>query len=242
MKWDLWRPKYEEIVERLDLDPEADRRAGKILRDFIKDTEISELKALIETRESIVFGAGPSLEKDLERLDQAGWLEKVLISADGATSAVMNYRIPEVIVTDLDGEIEDQLESWRRGSWIVLHAHGDNIERIRDIAPRLQERVLGTIQVDSPRQLYNFGGFTDGDRAAFMAHELGATKIYLSGMDLGVEIGEYSGKTKKKQKIIKLEICGELLSWLAEDLGAKVANITFGGKEIPNVSRLDFFE
>lgn len=24
------------------------------------------------------------------------------------------------------------------------------------------------------------GGFTDGDRAAFMAHELGASKIYLS--------------------------------------------------------------
>ena len=108
---------------------------------------------------------------------------------------------------------------------------------MRNIAPNLNERVIGTTQVEPFGKLYNFGGFTDGDRAAFMAHELGAGKIYLAGMNLGTEIGRYSRNKNRKRKLIKLEICEELLSWLAGRLGANVANLTSKGEEIPNVRR-----
>jgi hypothetical protein len=190
---------------------------------------------LIKGKECIVLGAGPSLDDDLEKLEQAGFLNKTLIAADGATSAVLEYRNPEIIATDLDGVVNDQLEAWQRGSWMVVHAHGDNIAQVRKIAPKLKERVVGTTQVEPFGRLYNFGGFTDGDRAAFMAHELEAKKIYLAGMDLGSKIGEHSGDKDVKRKITKLKICGELLAWLAGELGAKLINLTSHGEPIPNV-------
>jgi uncharacterized Rossmann fold enzyme len=236
MRWELWHPWYEKIVARLGLDKKADEAAAKTLNGLLPKPDIGELKSLIKGKECIVLGAGPSLDDDLEKLERAGLLNKTLIAADGATSAVLEYRNPEIITTDLDGNIEDQLDAWRRGSWLAVHAHGDNIEQVRTL-PKLSGRIIGTTQVEPFGRLYNFGGFTDGDRAAFIAHELGASKIYLAGMDLGTEIGKYSGDKDRKRKLIKLEICKELLSWLARELGANITNLTSKGEEIPNVRR-----
>jgi len=237
MRWELWRPWYDEIVRRLNLDIAADEAAAKILNDILPKPEIEKLTSLVKEKECIVLGAGPSLDNDLKKLKRAGLLNKTLIAADGATSAVLEYRNPEIIVTDLDGVVKDQLEAWQRGSWMVVHAHGDNVSQVRKIAPKLKERVVGTTQVEPFGRLYNFGGFTDGDRAAFMAHELGASNIYLAGMDLGSKIGRHSGDKDVKRKITKLKICGELLTWLAGELGAKLINLTSHGEPIPNVPR-----
>jgi hypothetical protein len=237
MRWELWRPWYEKIVHQLNLNKKTDEAAAKMLNDLLPKPDIKKLRNLIKGKECIVLGAGPSLNDDLEKLEQAGFLNKTLIAADGATSAVLEYRNPEIIATDLDGVVNDQLEAWQRGSWMVVHAHGDNIVQVRKIVPKLKERVVGTTQVEPFGRLYNFGGFTDGDRAAFMAHELAAKKIYLAGMDLGSKIGKHSGDKDVKRKLIKLKICGELLTWLAGELGANVANLTSKGEEIPNVRR-----
>lgn len=238
MEWETWQPKYKQIIERLGLDVEMDRQASGILSNLIGESDLSELREKISGKESIVFGAGPSLEEDLKRLDEEGWLDKkVLIPADGATVCVMEYINPSIIVTDLDGGIDTQLEAWHEGAWMVVHGHGDNIDKIKEVVPELDERVAGTTQVDGPDSLYNFGGFTDGDRAAFMSHELGASKIYLAGMDLGEEIGEYSETKSKERKLEKLTICRELLAWLSEELGADLVNITSEGEDIPGVPR-----
>lgn len=237
MRWQLWRPHYEKIVERLKLDEGADRAAAKILNELLPEPNIEEFVRQVKGRECIVFGAGPSLDIDLKELKRADYLERVLIAADGATSAVLEHRRPEIIVTDLDGKVDDQLEAWRGGSWLVVHGHGDNMPRVQEMVPKLKERVIGTVQVEPFGKLYNFGGFTDGDRAAFMAYELGASKIYLAGMDLGPKIGKHSGDKDRAKKLIKLKICGELLAWLAGELGAKLTNLTAKGREIPNVPR-----
>lgn len=235
MKWETWKPRYEEIVKRLELDPEMDRKASEILSDIITESDISEMREKIEGKECIIFGAGPSLEEDLERLDEEGWLgKKVLIATDGATAGVMDYVNPEVIVTDLDGNTDVQLEAWYEGAWMVVHGHGDNIDKIKEFVPKLEERVVGTTQVESTDSLYNFGGFTDGDRAAFLAYELGASKIYLAGMDLGENIGKFSGEFDREEKLVKLSICKDLLSWLGE-MNDNVVNITSGGEDIPNI-------
>lgn len=236
MRWELWKPWYDRIVERLDLDRGTDREAARVLDELLPEPRL-DLRELIHGRECIIFGAGPSLDTDLERLERAGFLSKTVITADGATSAVLEYRNPEIIVTDLDGNIDDQVEAWSRGSWMVVHAHGDNIARLRGIAPKLKERVIGTTQVKPPKKLFNFGGFTDGDRAAFMAYELGASKIYLAGMDLGTKIGRHSGDKDLSRKLIKLEICKELLAWLSGELNANIVNLTSRGEPIPNVPR-----
>jgi hypothetical protein len=225
------------IVERLGLDQEADLEAAKVLNGILPEPDIAELKKLIYGKECVILGAGPSLEDDLKKLESKGWMDKSFISADGATSALLKYRPPDIVVTDLDGNVDDQLKAWKGGSWLVLHAHGDNLAKIRKVAPQIDVRVIGTTQVEPFGKLFNFGGFTDGDRAAFMAQELGASRIYLVGMDLGSEIGKYSGDKDPKRKIVKLSICKELLAWLAGDLGAKLINLTAKGENIPKVPR-----
>ncbi len=237
MRWKFWRPWYDDIARRLGLNQGADRRAAEGLNALLPQPNIEGLNNVIRGRDCIVFGAGPSLDEDLAGFERAGYLDKVLIAADGATSAVLEYRNPEVVATDLDGTIEDQLEAWRRGAWLVIHAHGDNLAQVCKILPELKERVIGTTQVEPFGKLFNFGGFTDGDRAAFMAHELGASKIYLAGMDLGKKIGRYSGDKDYERKLIKLNVCGELLAWLSGELGARVINLTSHGEPIPNVPK-----
>jgi hypothetical protein len=235
MRWELWRPWYDRIVERLKLDRNADLNAAKVLDDLLLEPDLTGLTKAVRGQECLVLGAGPSLDADLAKLERAGFLNKVLIAADGATSAVIGYRNPDIVVTDLDGNTNDQLTAWKRGSWLVVHGHGDNITHVRDFLPKIGERVIGTTQVEPFGKLYNFGGFTDGDRAAFMAHELGASKIYLAGMDLGTRIGKYSGDKDFERKLIKLDICKELLAWLAGEVGAKLVNLTGRGEPIPNV-------
>lgn len=234
MDWNLWSPRYEKIAGRLRLDKTADEKAAKILDSMLPEPKIDEFTKIIKGRECVVFGAGPSLDDDLEKLGDRGFLDKILIAADGATTAVLKHKIPEIVVTDLDGKVGDQLEAWRRGAWLVIHAHGGNLRNLQEFVPEIRERVIGTTQVKPFGKLFNFGGFTDGDRAAFTAWELGASKIYLAGMDLGTEVGEYSGEKDPARKKIKLEICKEMLGWLAT-LGAKMVNMTSGGEEIPGV-------
>jgi len=235
MRWELWRPWYDRIVRELGLNRKADQDATEILDKLLPEPELAGLKNLVRGRECIVFGAGSSLEIDLERLERAGFLGKTMITADGATSAVLKFRNPEIIITDLDGNVDDQLDAWHLGSWIVVHAHGDNIAQVRKIVPKLKERVIGSTQVEPYGKLFNFGGFTDGDRAAFMAHELGASKIYLAGMNLGTKIGKHSGDKDLSRKLTKLKICKELLAWLAGEFRANIVNLTSHGESIPNV-------
>lgn len=237
MRWEIWESWYNQIVKRLKLNPRADEDAAKLLDGFLPTPDIQKLTNIIRGHECVVFGAGPSLDLDLKKLEQAGYLNKVLIAADGATSAVLRYRNPEIIVTDLDGSVDDQFEAWRRGSWLVVHAHGDNVAQVRKIIPQLNERIIGTTQVEPFGKLFNFGGFTDGDRAAFMAHELGASKIYLAGMDIGTKIGRHSGDKDIKRKLIKLEICKDLLTWLVVEFKANIVNLTTHGEPIQNVPK-----
>jgi uncharacterized Rossmann fold enzyme len=81
--------------------------------------------------------------------------------------------------------------SEKRGAIMVVHAHGDNIDMIKKMVPKFR-KVVGTTQVMPLANVHNFGGFTDGDRAVFLAEEFGAKKVVLVGMDLGDSIGKYS--------------------------------------------------
>jgi uncharacterized Rossmann fold enzyme len=61
----------------------------------------------------------------------------------------------------------------------------------------LLEGVIGTAQCRPPESLYNFGGFTDGDRCVFLAKELGAASIKLVGFDYEDD----SVTPRKRQKL-----------------------------------------
>ncbi len=224
MKWKIWKEKYYQIAKKLNLDPQADLRAAQTLDELLPQPEIDELLQLIRNKRVLVCGAANSIIEDLKRAEELGYLKDTIIAADGATSAVLAFRRPDVIVTDLDGYVPDQLRAWKEGAWMVVHAHGDNIELLRTYVPQLKERVIGTTQLKPFGKLFNFGGFTDGDRAAFLAHELGARLIYLAGMDPDAEVGILSGRKDHRQKRMKLQICKSMLSWLSE-LGANISSL-----------------
>ncbi|HWQ19331.1 MAG TPA: hypothetical protein VN455_06085, partial [Methanotrichaceae archaeon] len=55
---------------------------------------------------------------------------------------------------------------------------------------------LGTCQCRPPEGLFNFGGFTDGDRCVFLARHFGAGSIRLIGFDFS-DPGVTPRKSKK---------------------------------------------
>lgn len=207
MEIDRWIPYYEAICSDLKLDVGRDMEASRLLADLLKenrkitsrDSVMQNIGLLISGRSVYIFGAGPDLEEELEQalIEKADeWTSTdrndVLIAADGATSALMARSIrPDLIVSDLDGDLEDQLACLGSGSIMFVHAHGDNMLRIRDAVPRLFGKVVGTTQLDPMRGAFldNFGGFSDGDRSAFIAEHFGASQIILLGFDFK-EVGD----------------------------------------------------
>ncbi|AAL81054.1 6-hydroxymethyl-7,8-dihydropterin pyrophosphokinase [Pyrococcus furiosus DSM 3638] len=226
MKWEEWKPFYERIVKEMGYSIEEDRRAAELLRDILMENDnyiIKEELNSIIMQKVYVFGAGPNLEEALKKGD---FKDGTKIAADGATSALLEYGItPDVVVTDLDGRIRDLLEASRKAV-MVVHAHGDNMDKL----PLVVEfpLVLGTCQTEPLDIVYNFGGFTDGDRAAFLAEEMGAKEIVLVGFDFSGIVGKWSKPWLRdhtpawESKMKKLKFARELLEWLKNNGRAKI--------------------
>lgn len=178
MKWEEWEPLYREILADFGFDRARDEEAARRLDALLKGKSAPDLHPLLAGKRVAVCGKGSSLEADLATL-QPG---EVVVSANGATTRLLARSVvPAVVVTDLDGRMEDLLEANRRGAAMVVHAHGDNIERLPAVAR--MGRVLGTTQARPFGALRNFGGFTDGDRCVFLARAHGAASVRLLGFD-----------------------------------------------------------
>ncbi|MBC7085866.1 MAG: DUF115 domain-containing protein [Methanomethylovorans sp.] len=181
MDFAAWEPIYSEIIHDCGFSREEDERVAVFLSHVLEERgsiNPEALKKVIFGKEVLVCGNAPNLCKELEELD----LEKyVIIAADGATAVVMNTgRIPDIIVTDLDGEVEREIEASEHGALVVVHAHGDNMDKLVKYVPRLQN-IIGSTQAAPLKNVFNFGGFTDGDRAVYVAYEFGAHTIKLAG-------------------------------------------------------------
>lgn len=246
---------YPYICNYLGIGPEEDLESARLLNDIITNSRVDvqknkkELKKMVFGKPVIVFGAGPSLDGDILNVLHENFLDKcVIIAADGATKALLNKQIiPKAIATDLDGDLESLMYACRSGSIMVILAHGDNKEKISGIVPELIKegcKIVGTTQTEPFGVLENYGGFTDGDRGAYMGVEMGAEMIILAGFDLGEKIGRYSKKESQlggighEMKLKKLKLAKELLTNLGKTGKIPVLNITSGGEEIPNVPKI----
>jgi uncharacterized Rossmann fold enzyme len=221
MNFNEWAPLYREILKEFGFSEEADVEAAKVLNELLPENPpIDRLKNLIEGKVVNVFGAGPSLEEIEE------FPEGPSIVADGATSFFIEKGVvPDVIVTDLDGQMEDIIEANKKGSIIVVHAHGQNIPEIKKYVKEF-DSPIGTTQAEPFGNLYNFGGFMDGDRCVFLAHYFGAKEIHIYGLDFSNPVmGKYTLSKNPALTKKKLVWAEKLINYLKE----KGANIDYIG-------------
>ena len=210
-----WAKKYSEILQEFNYDRKKDFESAKILNSILKKKfPTQNLENKIKCKTVFVIGAGPSLASSISTLKKCRYITKIV--ADGAASALIKSRIrPDIVVTDLDGDQEFLKKASNAGAIMVVHSHGDNIEKLFLVTEF--NYCLGTTEGKPFGRVHNFGGFTDGDRCVFLAKYFGARKIILFGMDFGSKIGKYS-KTKildRRIKLKKLRYGKKLLEWLA---------------------------
>jgi uncharacterized Rossmann fold enzyme len=252
MDFEKWRPWYDRIVSTFGFDRTADENSANLLEKLIEHKAVhpSAVQKMIEGETVVIFGCGPSIERNVNEYLMSGMRNRsVPIAADGATTPLLRigHVFPRIVVTDLDGRVDDIVEAHRKGSVVVVHAHGDNMKAITSCVPRFRN-VLGSTQVEPRMHVHNFGGFTDGDRSAFFAEEAGAKRIVLVGMDLGMIVGKYSkpGHTMDypadSTKIRKLSMAKELLTWLADWAEAEILNATGSGEKIEGVDHVTLTE
>ncbi|MBU4374646.1 MAG: DUF115 domain-containing protein [Euryarchaeota archaeon] len=203
MKFEEWEPIYKLVLEDMGFDRAEDEHAAFLLSEMLeikarKKDEVVGIDALreaIKGKDVLVCGKAPTLAEEIKNV---GFKKYVTIAADGATSILMDSGItPDIIVTDLDGNMDDEA---RAGAIMVVHAHGDNMEALGKEVPRLR-RVIGTTQSKPLKNVYNFGGFTDGDRSVFLAKEMEARTIMLIGFDFKDE----NVTPLKKKKLVWAE-------------------------------------
>ena len=209
-----WNKKYNEILKEFGYSKKDDIESAKILNSKItKKIPKKTLTKLIQNNDVFIIGAGPSLLKSIKTLKK--FSNGVKIVADGAIQAFLENDLKaDILVSDLDGDLKSIKKIGKTNTLIFVHAHGDNMEKL-DLVSGFKNWA-GTTQTKEFGKLYNFGGFTDGDRCVFLANYFNAKNIILVGMDFGNTIGKYSKNISNKTlKRKKLRFGKGLLEWIS---------------------------
>jgi uncharacterized Rossmann fold enzyme len=210
-----WGKRYVSILKELNYSRKKDKESALILDSILKKTDtIEKIRKLIQGKTVFVVGSGPSLSIAIPKLKKLK--KSIKIAADSSLKPLIdNGIIPDIIVTDLDGNEDTIKKISKTKSIFVIHAHGDNIEKL--LMVKKMKNCIGTTQTNPFNKIQNFGGFTDGDRGVFLASYFGAKKIILFGMDFGNQIGKFSNtkRSDREIKLKKLKIGKDLLIWLS---------------------------
>jgi uncharacterized Rossmann fold enzyme len=218
MKFIDWFPYYQEIRQEFGYSTEKDQEAALILSKLIKRKalDLKVLQKKITGREVMIIGAGPGLEKNIAFIKKNTKFVKVV--ADSAVQFLIEKKVkPHIVVTDLDGNRIFLQKAEKMGSILVVHAHGDNVTILKKMVPKFKH-LIGSTQIKPVENVYNFGGFTDGDRCVFLADEFRAKEIVLVGMELKGRVSNYSTEVMKNAELKKAKmIVGKrLLEMLAK--------------------------
>ena len=210
-----WKKRYFTILKEMNYSEKKDKESALILDSILKKTDsIEKVKEIIQGNTVFVIGSGPSLSIAIPKLKKLK--KSIKITADISLEPLIdNGIIPDIIVTDLDGNEDTIKKISKTKSIFVIHAHGDNIEKLQMV--KKMKNCVGTTQTNPFNKIQNFGGFTDGDRGVFLASYFDAKKIILFGMDFGNQIGKFSNtkKSDREIKLKKLKIGKNLLIWLS---------------------------
>ena len=210
-----WKRRYQSILKELSYSEKKDKESAVILDSILKKNNNNQkIIKLIQGKTVFVIGSGPSLSFAIPKLKK--FKKSIKIAADSSLKPLLeNGIVPDIIVTDLDGDEDAIKKLSKKKSIFVIHAHGDNIKKLQMV--KEIKNCIGTTQTTPFNKIQNFGGFTDGDRGVFLANHFEAKKIILFGMDFGKQIGKFSNtkKSDRDTKLKKLKIGEELLIWLS---------------------------
>lgn len=192
-----WMGIYEEILRDMGYDRSSDEASARLLKTLMQMSDLIDDDDVYDIIDGTVAVIGPS-NPDLNDLDG-----KTVISAGSATGIVMDTMVPDIVVTDLDGDIESQIDASSKGAITFIHAHGDNSDLIMRYAKEFRGPVILTTQATPDNVIRNYGGFTDGDRAVCIARHFGATKIELRGFDFDAPtLKDGSDPETKRRKLL----------------------------------------
>ncbi|MCI4396214.1 MAG: hypothetical protein JHC28_01465 [Thermoprotei archaeon] len=167
---------------------------------------------LIEGKGVAVIAAGPELA-ELRDLHADS-----LVVADAAFKYV-TYELdlsPDLLITDLDGIEGIEANLLREIPLLIVHLHGDNVERARIFIGEASShgiKALFTTQQPPSFPFFNFGGFTDGDRAVFTSLFFGAREVSVYGVGESQLMHHRSPPSEIKAR--KYWIGSMLVKWLA---------------------------
>ena len=203
MMLDDWLPVYREILASFGYREDEDRKAAAILERLMEKHNTvgpKRLEKLLKGKKVLVVGPARLRQNNVKEFD-------TVIAAD---SGVKNAKVlclkADIIVTDLDAPpdaLETEFDMNANGAILIIHAHGDNIPALGGYLPEIRGEVLGTTQTAPFGRLYNFGGFTDGDRAVCLASHFGAAEIALAGFDFENPVPKDGKDTETKRKKLK---------------------------------------
>ena len=207
MEYTLWAPQYELIRHAFGFDfareEEAARRLTELLPSAARVDPLGRVAHRLSGADAIVVGRAPRVgPPPLWRLPDS--LRKpTLVAADGASAVCLDAGlVPDVIVTDLDGPIPSEVTANRKGSFALIHAHGDNIPRLEEWVGQFPGELGGSWAGAPTDALLDVGGFTDGDRAAYLACAAGATRVLLWGFDFRtIDLSEPARLERKRRKL-----------------------------------------
>lgn len=173
----FWEELYGYILTNLGLDRDKDYYSCRVLDSLLSaridvvEESRKRLIELIEGKTVVVVGDSPGFSCPESRGD-------VLIAADASFEKCLEKGVvPDIVTTDLDGVTPSSLRI--RDTLFVVHAHGDNAEYLERLVPEVRGLLLGTAQYKCSYRVEMPGGFTDGDRAVFLAYYYRARRVYL---------------------------------------------------------------
>ena len=179
MNFESWEPVYEAILADFGYPRDGDERARDAIAEYATPFDLDRLDAAGDT--VAVVGAAPSLSEEVGRVAHVDRVFAASTAADVVREAGFGI---DLLVTDLDKNPETAERLTEGGTPVAAHAHGDNVPLVEEWVPRLDPaHTLATTQASPVGAVYNFGGFTDGDRAAFLADELGAAELRFVGWE-----------------------------------------------------------
>jgi 2-amino-4-hydroxy-6-hydroxymethyldihydropteridine diphosphokinase len=235
VRYSQWAPEYERIRARFGFSMDRERAASERLVELLPRPALERaeqrIRARVQGRDTIVVGLAPrSGAPPLWMLPRTE-IPPALVVADGAAERCLAAGlVPDIVVTDLDGPIPSEVTANVRGALVVVHAHGDNVPALERWVPQFPRELAGSWAGPPERGLVDFGGFTDGDRAAYLAEYVGAPRILLFGFDFEhVDVGEADPGVKKQ----KLDVARENLDLLAREGRSRIEVWTADGALTP---------